>query len=103
MQGGQRIAHLLTAPHALEFLDHAMGGGAEIRLGEIEVAPGSALAGHSLKDAGIRRDLGVIVIGIRRADGRLQFNPAADETIEAHDIIIGIGSEEQIDKLRGLL
>lgn len=101
--GGRRIANLLTAPHALEFLDHAMGGKDNIRLGEIEIKPGSPLIGSSFVTAGIRRDVGVIVIGIRRISGKLEFNPAADEILHEHDILIGIGSEEQIDKLRGLL
>ena len=103
LQGGRRIATMLTAPHALEFLDHAMGGSDNIRLGEIVVRPGSPLAGNSLKSAGIRRDLGVIVIGIRRASGRLEFNPAADETLHENDILIGIGSPDQIEKLRHMV
>jgi voltage-gated potassium channel len=102
-QGGRRIAHLLTTPHALEFLDHVMGASENIRLGEIEVGPGSPIIGHSLKNAGIRRDVGVIVIGIRRADGRLEFNPSADEVLNEHDILIGIGNPEQIERLRKML
>ena len=103
LQGGRRIATLLTSPHALEFLDHAMGGSDNIRLGEIPVKPGSPLAGSSLKGAGLRRDLGVIVIGIRRADGRLEFNPSADETLHENDILIGIGKPDQIEKLRHMV
>jgi len=103
LQGGRRIATLLTSPHALEFLDHAMGGSDNIRLGEIVVRPGSPLAGNSLKTAGLRRDLGVIVIGIRRADGKLEFNPAADETLHENDILIGIGRPDQIEKLRHMV
>jgi voltage-gated potassium channel len=103
LQGGRRIATLLTAPHALEFLDHAMGGSDNIRLGEIVVQPGSPLAGNSLKGAGLRRDLGVIVIGIRRANGKLEFNPAADATLHEQDILIGIGAPDQIEKLRHMV
>ncbi len=103
LQGGRRMATLLTSPHALEFLDHAMGGSDNIRLGEIVVRPGSPLVGSSLKGAGLRRDLGVIVIGIRRANGKLEFNPSADETLHEHDILIGIGKPDQIEKLRHMV
>jgi voltage-gated potassium channel len=103
LQGGRRIATLLTSPHALEFLDHAMGGSDNIRLGEIVVRPGSPLAGNSLKNAGIRRDLGVIVIGIRRANGKLEFNPSADVTLHEHDILIGIGAPDQLEKLEHMV
>lgn len=103
LQGGRRIATMLTSPHALEFLDHAMGGSDNIRLGEIIVRAGSRLAGNSIKNAGIRRDLGVIVIGIRRATGQFEFNPAADEILHEKDILIGIGSPDQIEKLRNMV
>ena len=103
VQGGRRIVSMLTAPHALEFLDHLMGIDNEIRLGEFRLGEGSHLAGHSLKDAGIRRDLGVIIIGIRRKDGRLEFNPAADEELHPGDILIGIGTSDQMEKLKQML
>jgi len=102
-QGGLRIAQQLTSPHALEFLDHAMTGETQIRLGEITVRAGSALCQSSLKSAGIRRDLGVIVIGIRRSDGKFEFNPSADEVLREDDILIGIGSHEQLEKLKLLV
>ncbi len=100
VQGGRRIANLLTAPHALEFIDHAMGGSDNIRLGEFPVAPGSPLSGHSLLDAGIRRDIGVILIGIRRSSGQMEFNPSAEVVLHEGDVLIGLGSPEQIERLK---
>ena len=102
-QGGMRIAHQLLAPHALEFMDHAMAGRTEIRLGEVRVSGGSRLRGNSLQSAGIRRDLGVIIIGIRRATGKFQFNPPANEVLNENDILIGIGSQEQLEKLKAMV
>jgi voltage-gated potassium channel len=100
LQGGIRIVQLLTAPHALEFLDHAMGASDEMRLGEVHVRPGSRAIGNSISRMGISRDVGVIVIGIRRATGKMQFNPRADEVLLEGDVLIGIGSAQQIDKLQ---
>ena len=80
-----------------------MGASTNIRLGEMGVHPSPPLAGSPLKAAGIRRDRGVIVIGIRRADGGLEFNPSAEEMLYEHDILIGIGSQEQIEKLRKMV
>lgn len=98
--GGSRIAQLLLHPHSVEFLDQAMSGGDEIRMGEIHVMPHSKAVGASLKTLGVHRSLGVIVIGVRKADGKMDFNPPADRPFLADDILIGIGSREQIDKLR---
>ncbi len=100
--GGSRIAHLLLHPHTIEFLDHAMSGGDAIRMGEIQVKPGSKAVGSSLMTLGVRRGLGVIVIGIRHADGVMAFNPPADQPFRTDDILIGIGSADQLEKLRKL-
>lgn len=100
--GGSRIAHLLLHPHTVEFLDHAMSGGDAIRMGEIHVTPNSKAVGQSLKSLGVRRSLGVIVIGVRHSDGKMDFNPPADQLFSAEDVLIGIGSSDQLDMLRKL-
>jgi len=103
--GGRRIASLLTTPHALEFFDHAMGmaGNEDIRIGEITIGEDSHLIGNSLRGLGVRRDMGVIVIGIRRAGGEVIFNPSADTVFHEADILIGIGSQQQMDRFRRLV
>jgi voltage-gated potassium channel len=98
--GGSRIAHLLLHPHTVEFLDHAMSGGDSIRMGEIHVRPHSKAVGESLLTLGVRRGIGVIVIGIRHSDGQMDFNPPADQPFLPEDVLIGIGSAEQLDRLR---
>ena len=98
--GGSRIAHLLLHPHTVEFLDHAMSGGDTIRVGEIHVLPHSKAVGASLATLGVHRSLGVIVIGVRHADGKMDFNPPASQPFLPDDILIGIGSSAQLDKLR---
>ena len=104
LMGGVRLAQLLENPHAMEFLDHAMQGKNEnIRLGEFPISVGSPLISNSLKNLGIRRNLGVIVIGIRRKDGRLEFNPSAEAVFAEGDMLIGIGSVQQLEKLRGMI
>ena len=100
--GGSRIAHLLLHPHTVEFLDHAMSGGDAIRMGEIHVRAHSKAVGESLITLGVRRGIGVIVIGIRHSDGQMDFNPPADQPFLPEDVLIGIGSSEQLDKLRKL-
>ena len=103
VQGGIRITHMLTAPHALEFLDHAMGMSDRMRLGEIEIGATSRAVGHTLSQMGMKRDLDVIVIGIRRADGTMDFNPGVNATLGPKDVLIGMGSPEQIEKLREMV
>ena len=102
--GGRRIASLLTTPHALEFFDNALlGKNNEIRLGEIEIKEASSLVGNSLKGLGMGREMGVIMIGIRRKNGQMIFNPPADTEIHEQDVLIGIGSEQAFKDFRKLV
>jgi len=102
--GGRRLAQMLSHPHTLEFLDHALGGeNRNISMGEVRIRPGSPMVGNSLKGAGIRRDLGVIVVGIRRASGEMVFNPSADEVFGENDILIALGSPEHFERLRRMI
>jgi voltage-gated potassium channel len=43
--------------------------------------------------------LDIVIISIRRADGEMLFNPAADTIIDAGDILIAIGQIEALTRL----
>ena len=101
--GGKRIAYQLTSPHAMAFWDTVMGDDENIRLGEIPIEAGSSAAGKPLKSSGISRDIGVILIGIRRKDGTMIFNPSQDIELRERDVLIGIGSLDQIQRLKQLV
>jgi voltage-gated potassium channel len=61
------------------------------------------VAGKSLKDIQLRRELGVIVLGIRRANGHMEFNPPADAIINAGDNLIVMGEAAGLRRLENLL
>ena len=72
-----------------------------IRLGE--VVDVSEIVGKSIKDLQIRRDLGVIVLAIRKHDGAMIFNPPADTTIHGSDCLIAMGRVENLRALEALV
>jgi len=101
--GGQRLVHHLVSPNALAILDTAIRGESpDFSVEEVEVKEHSKFVDNSLRSLGIGRDLGVIIIGIRRKDDML-FNPSADTVFHAHDILVGIGSKSHFIKLRNML
>ena len=51
----------------------------------------------------IRRELGVILLAIRKADGRMVFNPPADAEIEGGDYLIAMGEPANLHKLEQIL
>ncbi|GAB4316171.1 MAG: potassium channel protein [Candidatus Zixiibacteriota bacterium] len=100
--GGIRMAIAGVSPNVLDFMQIAGGDETEIRIDEIRVGEGSKLCGSTLKDSPIRSQLGLIVIGIRKAGGRMRFNPDATERLDAGDIIIVIGANDKLGTLREL-
>ncbi len=103
---GQRMARVLTRPNVQQFLDLALSslsdGDLELQIEEVRVADRSKLAGSSLAEADIRERLGIIVLAIRRAGGKLDFNPAPSEKISAGDFLIAMGESRQLKDLEAL-
>ena len=58
---------------------------------------------RSLRDLHLSRDYGVIAMAIRKAGGRMVFNPPAESTITAGDYLIAMGALENLQKLERLV
>jgi voltage-gated potassium channel len=95
--GGLRIAQSILRPNVLDFLEFATGSEyRDIQIEEILVSEKSVLIGKTLKESKIGKELGVIIIGIKRADGSVEFNPSANTFIKSGDILIVIGKSENL-------
>ena len=76
--GAHRIVSLLTNPTAVEFVELVtQRSSLAIEMNDIPIRVDSPLAGQTLRDADIGRRTGVMVMAIKRADGRVEFPPAA--------------------------
>jgi len=101
---GHQLALSLVRPHVVQFLDVASQDvGLDVGLEQVRVSAGSELVGKSLKQVQLRRDLGVIVLAIRKAEGKMLFNPPADAALESGDFLIAMGEHEDLRKLEALL
>lgn len=101
--GGQRVAQAVLRPAVMDFIELATRSEhLELQIEETGVQPQSRLAGKSVRDSGLRRELGVIVVAIKKPDGRMQFNPDSDLRIEAGDVLITLGHRQQLDRLEQL-
>ncbi len=70
---------------------------------QVAVGQGSEVAGKSLAQMQVRRELGVIVLAIRRASGAMEFNPPAEAVIAGGDCLIVMGEPDNLRKLEKLL
>jgi voltage-gated potassium channel len=102
--GGYRMAQALLRPNVTEFIDFATHDpGTGMGMEEIPVRPQSKLADVALVDSGIRKELDLIIVAIKKADGTMLFNPASHTTIQIGDTLIALGQRSSLLKLELLL
>jgi voltage-gated potassium channel len=98
--GGLRMAHAILKPTVVDFMEIATHSESlELEMEEIQIDPTSPLANLALKDSGIRQEHGVIIVAIKKASGRMVFNPAPEILIEPGDRLVALGKPEQMKRL----
>jgi voltage-gated potassium channel len=97
--GGIRIAHTILKPTVVDFLElTAKAGNMEIQIEEVVVEEASSLAGKTIKEADIRAKNWVVIVALKKDNGRIVFNPRADALIEVGDKVAVIGEPEHFSQ-----
>jgi voltage-gated potassium channel len=100
---GQVMANLVLKPQVTAFLAAVTTAtGPDLQLAEIEVRETCAAAGRTIRELRIRHETGAIVIALRKPDGSFDTTPEPDTPIEVGDVLIGVGSPEEIRALEDL-
>lgn len=97
--GAMRMAHLITHPASVDFLDWSNSlaslnetlAKAHVQLDELPVSPRSELIGTSLGALEIKGQGSFIVVALRRANGEMVIHPNAEVFIHEGDILITVG------------
>lgn len=98
--GARRIAQTVLRPSVADFVDLTFHSpDMALQMEELVVRQGTDIDGVALKDSGIRQKLDVIVLGVKKADGKMLFNPAADTVVNAGDTLIALGPRASMLKL----
>lgn len=102
--GATSMALRILRPTVTNFLDMVLTRQQkDIQMEEMVVDAGSRLVGAKLMDSGIRQDLDLIIISIKRADGSMLFNPSSETKIMAGDTVIAVGDYDNLVKFEGVL
>jgi len=101
--GGRKMAYAILRPTVTTFMELAMAEGVDLSMEEVAVEPTSPLIGLALKDSGIRRDLDIIVVAIKRASGEMLYNPTPDTQIEGEDTLVVLGMRQNLEALEKLV
>lgn len=98
--GGHRIAQMIVRPTVTDFLELTMmDEGRKIQMEEMPVQISSPLVGVALQDSGIRRELNLIIVAVRKPNGEMLFNPSSGTQLEGGDTVVAIGEKENLKKL----
>lgn len=99
--GGLRMASLMIRPAVVTFLDEMMRiPGQTLRFEEVDVDNNSSLIGQTLVEIDIGRRIGLLVVAIKSGDGQYHFNPTAKTALKSGDVLIVIGTPEQLTALQ---
>ncbi len=102
--GGHRMAQAILRPNVVDFIEIATGREhLDLQMEEIFIPGKSPFVGQNLKDAGLRKDTGVIIVGIKKASGEMVFNPESVSVIAAQDTLIVLGQPASIATLEKLV
>ncbi|MGH3127183.1 MAG: potassium channel family protein [Gaiellaceae bacterium] len=102
---GLQMATVVLKPQVAAFLDIATAAGREIpdlRFEEIVVAADCEPCGRSIKELRIRDQTGAMVVAIRKHDSTLDVTPDPDAVFEAGDVLIGVGTSDEMARLEAL-
>ncbi len=102
--GGKRMAAAALRPQVMDFVDGILTGkDRSLYMEEFLVDADCPYAGQSLREARLRLQSGALVLAIRRSDGSLIAGPTGDTILQPGDLLICMGTPEQLRELNQLL
>ena len=100
---GRTMAALVLKPQVTAFLDAVTTAtGPDLHMAEIEVHETCANAGRSIRDIRVRHFTGAIIVALRKRDGTFDTTPEPDAVIASGDVIVGVGTTEELRRLEDL-
>lgn len=96
LMAGHRMAELAVRPAMVDVLDTLHHGERGIGVEEMVIDAGTPAVGRTIEAIGLLAPGAARPLAIRRADGTLHVNPAGDLRLEGGDLLIALGTEEQL-------
>jgi len=102
--GASHMVQTALRPAVVDFVQLATRSGhLDLSMEQVRVPPQSTLVGQSIVDAGIRQKFGVIIVGIKRADNAMEFNPVPEAVIRAGDELVVLGAPQSVKALEDMI
>ncbi|NEQ43190.1 MAG: potassium channel protein [Leptolyngbya sp. SIOISBB] len=103
--GGKRMAAAALRPQVVDFLEGILSGGDRtVYVEEFLIsADDCPKVNQTLGEAELRSKSGALILAIRRSDHTLIVGPNANTMICAGDMVIGMGTSEELRRLNQIL
>ncbi|MDN5201787.1 potassium channel protein [Fulvivirgaceae bacterium BMA10] len=100
--GGLHMAHLVTKPFVIEFLELLSGvGETKLMLEEFSFeCLNSTYRNKTIRELDVRNETGVTIVGFKDNRQGFKFNPDPNTKIGENDVLIVLGIEEDIEKFK---
>ena len=97
---GRVMANLMLKPQVTAFVDVVTSAaGADLRFEELEVPADWAQAGKTIGELRIRGRTGAVIVAVRKRDGHFETTPDPDLPLEARDVMIAAGTDDELGLL----
>jgi voltage-gated potassium channel len=100
---GRVMANLMLKPQVTAFVDVVTSAaGIDLRFEELEVPADWTQAGKTIGELRIRGHTGAVIVAVRKRDGHFETTPDPDLPLEAGDVMIAAGTDEELRLLEEL-
>jgi voltage-gated potassium channel len=102
--GALRMASEMIRPTVVDFLDTMLRSKkVTLRIGQITVWENAAFEGMGIRDSGIKDKFGLLILGLKKEDGDILFNPPPSQVLEKGMTLIVMGDVADIERARKAL
>lgn len=100
--GALSMSNTVTRPSTVKFTEVVTTReNFDLQLEEIKLTAASALLGKSIEECNIRRNFGLIVVGILTGEEDMVFNPPPDYRLQSGATLIVLGRAKDLGRFRG--
>jgi voltage-gated potassium channel len=98
--GGLQLAQTALRPAVVDFVQLATGSdNLDLNMEQVQIGTDTSLAGRTIVQANLRQRFGVVVVGIQRANGAMEFNPPPETAMQVGDYLVVLGQARNLREL----